>query len=224
MRVFSGAMPAACRTAALRVVRQKKIIGAALVPDRVHGKRIGDDDDAFAAGVSDRPEHLVEHVGVGGINGDDDVGLEAAEEAAEMFLEREEDAEVAGEFLPAIEPAINAAPGLRPLVDQAEIDLARPSVGRAVGFGEEIVHLDAHLASGDLEQALANAAGGAVVTFAEGGGQDQNFFQNSLGSAFAKRYGAAGPLFTFAGARFAGSGVREFNGYLWRGKVNSARR
>ncbi len=57
-----------------------------------------------------RAEHLVEHVRIGRINGDDHVRLELVEEPAKLILEREEDPEIAGESLLPIEPAIDGAP------------------------------------------------------------------------------------------------------------------
>ena len=66
-------------------------------------------------------------------------------------------------------------------VDHPHVEDARPIVRRAVGFGEKIVEFDVHALGRDFAEAVANAAGGAVMSFAVAGGEDQNFFQDSLG-------------------------------------------
>lgn len=159
------------------VVREEEVIGAAAEPDGVDGDGIGDDDDALRAATIDRPEHFIEHVGVGGIDGDDDVGLEVSKETAEALLEGEEDVEAAFEFVLPVEPAIDAGPGAGPLVNDVEIDFAREGVGRAVGLGEKVVDLGADIAPGDNEEGLSQGASGAVMALAEAGGEDEDLFQ-----------------------------------------------
>ncbi len=66
------------RRAAL--VWQEKIIGAAAIPNRIHRERVRDHHDALAARrLPDGPKHLVEHVGIGGINRDNHIRCELRE-------------------------------------------------------------------------------------------------------------------------------------------------
>lgn len=98
-----------------------------------------------------------------------------------MPFQGKKNAKTTLKFLLSVEPTIDVTPGPRAVVDEAKIDLPREGVGRAVGLREKIMNLNTRLAPRDLKEALANATGGAVMALAETGGQDQNFFQDSLG-------------------------------------------
>ena len=123
-------------------------------------------------------------------------GSPPSEHSAQIIFQGKENAEIAGEFFLAIEPPVNNAPDARQAIDHPHVEDARPIVPEAVGFGEKIVELDVRAVGRNFAQAIADAAGGAVMSLAESGGQDENFFQDSLGQR--------------ARAKVAG----EFNGYL----------
>lgn len=162
------------------VIRDQEIIGAATEPNRVHRDGIGHDYDPLAIGRAGRPEHFIEHVGVGGIDRDDDVGPEAGEQPAEVMLQGEKDFEVAGEVLLPVEQAVNYSPAPRRLVDEREIGSPRPIIGHAIGVGKKVMQLDQRFPTRDLREAIPNPARRAVMSLAESGGEDQNFFQDSL--------------------------------------------
>ena len=85
-------------------------------------------------------------------------------------------------------------------MNHSDVEDPRPIVPEAVGFSKKIMQLHVRAFGRDLAQAITKAAGGAVMSLAEPGGQDQDLFQNSLGRQ-ARR-----------------EGVGEFNGYLFRAK------
>src|SRR5436309_12325110 len=88
-----------------------------------------------------------------------------------------------------IEPAINVAPRARPLVDNRQISLADQYVKRAVGCGKKIAQIERHLGGRYPRESIAQPGGGAVVSLAKPGGQDQDFFHHALNKsgAVAKR-------------------------------------
>src|SRR6202030_2729575 len=183
---------------------QQKIIGAALIPDGVHADRVGHHDDALVLRRAAAAEHLVEHVGIGGVNRDDHIRLQALQQSAQINFQREKNAEVADKIGLAIEPAVDHAPDARSAVDHPHVEDARPIVYHPVGLGEKIVQLDVDAVGRDLAEAVADPARGAVMSFAVAGGEDEDVFQDSLGPASAK-----------ATARQAPAGLGgEFNGYL----------
>ena len=167
----------------------KKVIGAAAVPDCVDRDRVGDNDNALASSV--RSQNLLEQIGIGRENGNDHVGPKAGEQRGEMLLELRESPETFVEVLFPIEPPVNVAPGARPTIDHCQIGFADEFIERPIALGKEIAQLDLDV-GGDPRQSIADAAGGAVVTFPITSGEKKDFFHSSLG----KRNG------------------RKFNGYL----------
>jgi hypothetical protein len=182
------------------LVREEKIVGAAPIPNRVHTNRIRDNDHAFVPRRAFPAQQLVEHVWIGRIDRDNHVRLEPRQRSAQIFLQREEDAKIPGKFFLPIEPSVNHAPDPRSAIDHPQVEDPRPIVSEAVGLGKEIVKLHMRALGRDFANAIADAAGGAIMSFAETGGQDQDLFQNSLGWQ--------------ARAEVAG----EFNGYLFPAK------
>ena len=178
------------------LIGEEEIIGAATVPDGIDADGVSDDDDALMLRLVVAAEEFVEHVGIGWVNGNDDVRLKLFEQAAETFFEGEEKAKIVGEVFLVIEEAIDGAPETWGAMDHSHVDEAGPVVGEAVGIGEKIVEFDLGGGVGDLAEAIAEAAGGAVMSFAKSGGQDQDFFQSWLGRGCSPE--------------IAG----EFNGYL----------
>ena len=178
------------------LVREEKIVGTAPIPNRVHADRIRNDDDALVLRRAFPAQQLIEHVGIGRVDRDNDVRLKTREHSAQVIFQREEDAKIADEILLPVEPPVDDAPDPRSAIDHPHVEDPRPVVAETVGLGEKIVQLDVRAFGRNLAQAIADAAGGAVVALAEPGGQDQDFFQNSLGQQ--------------ARAKVAG----EFNGYL----------
>ena len=65
------------------------------------------------------------------------------------------------------------------MIDQRQIAFAKPFVKLTIGLGEEVVHFDFNIRR-DAGEAIADAAGGAVVTLSKAGGEDEDsFFHNS---------------------------------------------
>ena len=122
-----------------------------------------------------------------------------------MVFQREKDAKIPHEFFLAIEPPVDHAPDPGRAVNHPHVEDPRPIIAKTVGLGKKIVQLDGRVRRRDLANAVAEAAGGAVVSLAEPGGQDQDLFQNSLGQG-------------------SGGGCPESLMDILSGKVNSARR
>ena len=170
-------------------VRQEKIIRAALVPDRIHADRIGDENHPLVLRRTLPAKQLVEHVGIGRIYRHDHVRLEPVQHSAQVLFQSKKDAKIAGEFFLAIEPAIDDAPDLRGAIDHSHVGDPGPVVRHSVGFGKEIVQLDLDGVRRDLAKTVANPAGGTVVSLAVAGGQDQDIFHNSLGAPSSRMAG-----------------------------------
>jgi hypothetical protein len=96
-----------------------------------------------------------------------------------VFLRGEKDAEIAGEPLLPVEPAIDLRPSVRPLVDEPEIRFARDVVRLPVRLREDVVHLHTGGAAAFARQSRTQTARRAVMPLAEGGGEDQDSFQAS---------------------------------------------
>jgi len=162
-------------------VRQEKIIGAALVPHRVDADGVRDHDHAFGLRRAAAAEHLIEDVRIGRVNGHDDVRLEPREQSAQITFQRKKNPEISDEIRLAIQPAIDDAPDARGPIDHPHVESANPIIHDAVGVGEEVVELDVNVVRRDFAQAVADATGGAIMSFAVAGREDQNIFQDSLG-------------------------------------------
>lgn len=92
-----------------------------------------------------------------------------------MLLELRESPETFVEVLFPIEPPVNVAPGARPTIDHRQIAFADEFIERPVALGKEIAQLDFDVGS-DPRQSIADATGGAVVTFPITSGEEQDFF------------------------------------------------
>jgi hypothetical protein len=97
------------------------------------------------------------------------------------MFQGKENAKIAGELFLPIEPPVDLAPDPRSAIDHPQVKDPRPVVSEAVGLSEEIVEFDVRALGRDLANAIAEATGGAVVSFAKPRGQDQDLFQKSLG-------------------------------------------
>ena len=116
-----------------------------------------------------------------GIDRDNHIRPKSRQHSAQLVFQREEDAKIPAEFFLPVEPPINHPPHSRSAINHPQVKDARPIIADAVGLGEEIVQLHVRPPGRDPAQAIPDAASGAIVSFAESGGQDQDFFQNSLG-------------------------------------------
>jgi hypothetical protein len=125
---------------------------------------------------------LLQQIRVCGKDGNDDVGLKTDEQRDELLLDRWESLETFVEIFLPIEPAVNVAPGVRPSIDQSEISLADEFVELGVSLGKEIMQFDFCIGCYSRDT-IANAAGGAVVTFPKAGADDQKSFHNSFGES-----------------------------------------
>ena len=74
---------------------------------------------------------------------------------------------------------------MRGAIDHAKVEDPGPIVSEAVSFGEEVVQLDVGTVGREFAEAIAEAAGSAVMSLAKPGGEDENFFQSSLGQEVA---------------------------------------
>src|ERR1700736_882838 len=175
---FSGRHAAISDDGSALFVGDDKVIGRRAVPNRVNCDRIRDDGDVFAALFTS--QDLLQQIGIGWKRRNNDIRLEAVEQAAEIFLEAAESLESFIEIFFAIEPVVNVAPRFRPAVDQGQVRAPDNFVERAKRFREQIAEFDFDLWS-DPRQPGANTARSAVVTLAKSGGEDQNSFHDSLG-------------------------------------------
>ncbi len=80
-----------------------------------------------------------------------------------------------------IKPAINVAPGARPLTNYRQVSFADDFIDGAVRFGKEIAQIHLEPAGRNTLQPIAHTARRAVVTLPETGGENQDFFHDSLG-------------------------------------------
>ena len=158
-------------------IRNKKIIRVTSVPDSVNRDRVGYDNNILVTSTWSRD--LIEQMGISRKDGRDDVRLKGGKQVRQVLLRLLKSREVFVEVSFVIEPAINVAPGARPVVDQSEIRFANEFVECAKSFGEEIAHFDACIRRHPGE-AVAHSAGGGVVTLAVTRGQDQNSFHKRL--------------------------------------------
>ena len=123
------------------------------------------------------------------IDRDNYVRLKSDEELAKMISQSEEDAEFGGEIFLAIQPAIDLAPNVGSAIDHAEVEDPGPVVQNAITFGEKVVQVDLGAVRRDFAETIAKAAGGAVMSFAKAGGEDEDSFQSSLGQKVAAQVG-----------------------------------
>ena len=116
-----------------------------------------------------------------------------------MLFELRESPETFVEVSFPIEPPVNVAPRAWPTIDHRQIGFADEFIERPVGLREEIAQLDFGLGR-NAREAIADAAGRAVVTLSKTDSEEQDFFHSSLGKRRPKR----------DPERFRG----KFNGYL----------
>src|SRR5260370_6073167 len=98
-----------------------------------------------------------------------------------MLFEAREALKALVEILYPIKPAINVAPGSRPLINHRQVSFADDFIDGAVRFRKEIAQIHLKLAGGDTSEAVADSAGGAIMTLSKTGAEDQDFFHDSLG-------------------------------------------
>ena len=170
-----------------RFVRHEEEIRAASKPDRVHRDGIGDNDDAPAGAAIGATENLIEQMRIRRINRNDHVRPKARQQCAQSMFHREQESEISAEIFLSIERPVKRRPHARRTADHGEIPAPRQIIERPIGFGEQIVQFDVRRIVTNEGQTVAQAARGAVVSFAETGGENQDFFHDSLGQSVARR-------------------------------------
>ena len=122
-------------------------------------------------------QQVIENMGIGWINRDHDIGLKLGQKSGETILQGDENAIIRGKFFLSIEPVIDCAPDSGSAADHSHVEDSGPVISQSIGFREKIMQLDVGSLGRDPANAIAEAAGGAVMSFAKPGGQDQDLFQ-----------------------------------------------
>ena len=86
-----------------------------------------------------------------------------------------EPAQAGAKFFLFIDPGIERCPGVGQAIDRAEVGATHHRIDKAKCFGKNVADLNLGF-GGYLQKSLANSARGAVVSFAESGGENENFF------------------------------------------------
>ena len=107
--------------------------------------------------------------------------MKALDQAGQMLFEAREPLKTLVEILYPIKPAINVAPGARPLINHRQVSFADDFIDGAVRFRKEIAQIHLKLAGRNTLKPVAHAAGGAIMTLSKTGAEDQDFFHDSLG-------------------------------------------
>src|SRR5260370_3944309 len=98
-----------------------------------------------------------------------------------MLFEAREALKTLVEILYPIKPAINVAPGTRPLINHSQVSFADDFIDGAVRFRKEIAQIHLNLAGRDTSESVAASAGCAIMPLSLTGAAHQDFFHYSVG-------------------------------------------
>src|SRR5476649_133064 len=103
------------------------------------------------------------------------------------MFHREQESKISAEIFLSIERPVNRRPHARRTADHGEIPAPRQIIERPISFGKQIVQLDMRWIVTNEGKTVAQTTRGAVVPFAKTGGENQDFFHDSLGQSAARR-------------------------------------